>query len=508
MSAESFPDSPACRALLQRIHEIDDLEKAAAVLAWDRDVNMPRAGLTGRVQQMTTLSRLIHDGFTADATGALIEAAAAELDGADYDSNGAALIRVLRRSYADATKLPTEYVERRTRISGEARHAWEKARADDDFASFRPWLAEVVALAQEAARLYGYRDEPYDALLDKYETAASTAEVRALFAALRQALVPLREAIVERGRGIDDRLLRQDYPIAGQQAFARYIAAAAGYDLDRGHIGTVVHPFSISFNQNDVRITTRWYEDFLSPSIFGTLHESGHAIYEQGTHPSLARTPLARGASMGLHESQSRLFENIVGRSLSFWRAHFPRLQQIFPAQLGAHTAAEFHAAVNRVKPSLIRVEADELTYNLHIILRFELEQAMLGGDLVPADLPGAWRDGMRDLLGVAPTNDREGCLQDVHWSSPSFGYFPTYALGNLYSAQIYEAALAQDGAVGRELEAGRTGALLSWLREHLHQHGKKYTPAELAVRVTGRPLSHDAFVRYATAKFTELYGL
>ena len=220
-----------------------------------------------------------------------------------------------------------------------------------------------------------------------------------------------------------------------------------------------MHPFSISFGQDDVRITTRWYSDFLSPSVFGTLHESGHAIYEQGTHPSLARTPLARGASMGLHESQSRLFENIVGRSLPFWRAHFPRLKEIFPAQLGAHSAHDFHAAINKVEPSLIRVEADELTYNLHIILRFELEQAMLKGDLVPADLPAAWKDGMQALLGVTPMDDRAGCLQDVHWSSPSFGYFPTYALGNLYSAQIFETALAQDVAVGAELEAGRTGA-------------------------------------------------
>jgi len=508
MFAESFPGTPAWSALLARIHEIDDLEKAAAVLAWDRDVNMPKGGLTGRVQQMTTLSRLIHSGFTAAETGALIESAAAELDGAAYDGNGAALIRALRRNYADATKLPTEYVSRRTAISAQARGVWEKARAENDYASFRPWLEQVVALAQEAAQLYGYREEPYDALLDKYETEARTAEVRALFRALRESLVPLREAIVQRGRAIDDRLLHQDYPIDRQQAFAPYIAAAAGYDLDRGHIGTVVHPFCISFNQNDVRITTRWHAGFVCPSIFGTLHESGHAMYEQGTHPSLARTPLARGASMGLHESQSRLFENIVGRSRPFWRAHFPRLKEIFPTQLGAHSVDDFHAAINKVKPSLIRVEADELTYNLHVILRFELEQAMLNGDLVPADLPAAWRDGMRELLGITPPSDREGCLQDVHWSSPSFGYFPTYALGNLYSAQIFEAALAQDPAVGAELEAGRTGALLSWLREHLHRHGKKYTPAELVVRVTGRPLGHEAFVRYVTAKFTDLYEL
>ena len=508
MTMDSFPDTPAYAALLARVHEIHDLEKAAAVLSWDRDVNMPRAGLTGRIQQMTTLSRLIHASFTSEEMGALIESAATGLNGADYDTNAAALIRVLRKSHADATKLPTDYVMRRTAVSANARSVWEKARAENDFASFRPWLEQVVTLAQEAAELYGYQDDPYDALIDKYEAEARTDEVRQLFSALRESLVPLREAIAARGRKVDDRLLHQHFPIEGQQAFARYVAAAAGYDLERGHLGTVVHPFSISFGQDDVRITTRWYSDFISPSVFGTLHESGHAIYEQGTHPSLARTPLARGASMGLHESQSRLFENIVGRSLTFWQAHFPKLKEIFPTQLGAHSARDFHAAINKVEPSLIRVEADELTYNLHIILRFELEQAMLKGDLLPADLPAAWRDGMQTLLGVTPMDDRAGCLQDVHWSSPSFGYFPTYALGNLYSAQIFETALAQDVAIGAELEAGRTGALVSWLRENLHRHGKKYTPAELVVRVTGKPLGHDAFVRYVTKKFVDLYGL
>ena len=508
MTADSFPASPAWTALLARVHEINDLEKAAAVLTWDRDVNMPPGGLDGRIQQMTTLSRLIHTSFTSDDMGALIEAAAADSDGAAYDTDGAALVRTLRRSYADARKLPTEYVMRRTAVSAGARGVWEKARAANDFDRFRPWLEQVIGLAQEAASLYGYEDEPYDALLDKYETDAKTADVRALFGALREALVPLRQAIVECGRKVDDRLLRQDYPIDGQQAFARYIAVAAGYDLERGHIGTVVHPFSISFGQGDVRITTRWYPGFLSPSVFGTLHESGHAIYEQGTHPSLARTPLARGASMGLHESQSRLFENLVGRSRPFWQAHFPKLQSIFPAQLGAHSAEDFYAAVNKVEPSLIRVEADELTYNLHIILRFELEQAMLSGALRAGELPAAWKEGMQTLLGVTPVHDREGCLQDVHWSSPSFGYFPTYALGNLYSAQIFESALAQEPEVGTELAAGRTGALVAWLREHLHRHGKKYTPAELAVRVTGKPLGHEAFVRYVTGKFADLYGL
>ena len=507
-TTDTFLDTPTFNALLTRVHEINDLEKAAAVLGWDRDVNMPRAGLPARIEQMTTLSRLIHSRFTADDTGEMIESAAAELNGTGYDANSTALIRQLKRSYGDAKKLPLEFVVRRTAISARARAEWEQAREENDFARFRPWLEQVVGLAQEMAEFYGYEDEKYDALLDKYERDAKTAEVRRLFAAVRASLVPLRQAIVERGRPVDDGLLHQDFPIAQQQEFAAYIAVAAGYDLDRGHIGTVVHPFATSFSRDDVRITTRWYGDFLSPSLFGTLHESGHAIYEQGTDPSLARTPLARGASMGIHESQSRMFENLVGRSLPFWRVHFAKLQEIFPAQLGGHTAEAFYRAINKVAPSFIRVEADELTYNLHIILRFELEQAMLQGDLAVADLPGAWNDKMEALLGIRPPDDREGVLQDVHWSSPSFGYFPTYALGNLYAAQFYETAVGNDPAIAADLEAGRTGALLAWLNENIHRHGKKFNPAELVVRATGQPLGHEAFVRYVTTKFAALYQL
>ena len=496
------------QTLLERVHELNDLGKANALLSWDREVNMPRAGTPERIAQMTTLSSLIHRMSTADEMGELIERAAAEIDGADYDSDEAALIRLLRRNYADERKLPADYVARAAGISGRTREAWVKARAEDDFAHFQPWLEQVVALCQELAGYYGYEDEPYDALLDKYETHMKTAEVRAIFDALKAELVPLREAIDQSSAHLDDSILHQPYDVARQQALARVIATALGYDFDRGHLGTVVHPFATSFSRNDARITTRWYPDFLSPSLFGTLHECGHAIYEQGTAPELARTPLARGTSMGIHESQSRMMENLVGRSRPFWQAHFPTLQAHFPEALGHSTAEDFYRAINKTQPSYIRVEADELTYNFHIILRFELEQAMLNGDLAVADLPAAWADKMQALLGITPPNDRQGCLQDVHWSRPGFGYFPTYALGNLYAAQFFETAAAQDPAVTEELNRGQTGALLAWLRQNIHRHGKKFVPGELVQRVTGRPLSHDAFMRYATAKFSDLYGL
>ena len=494
--------------LLTRVHELDDLGKASAVLYWDREVNMPHAGLAERIAQMTTLSSITHRMSTSDEMGEWIERAAAEIDGADYDSDEAALIRLLRRNYADERKLPADYVARAAEVSGRTREAWVKARAENDFAHFRPWLEQVVALCQELAGYYGYEDEPYDALLDKYELNMKTAEVRAIFDALKADLVPLREAIDRSGAQLDDSILHQPYDVARQQEFARIVATALGYDFNRGHLGTVVHPFATSFSRNDARITTRWYPDFLSPSLFGTLHECGHAIYEQGTAPELARTPLARGTSMGIHESQSRMMENLVGRSRPFWQAHFSTLQGFFPEALGNSTAEDFYRAINKTQPSYIRVEADELTYNFHIILRFELEQAMLNGDLAAADLPTAWNDKMQALLGITPPDDRRGCLQDVHWSRPGFGYFPTYALGNLYAAQFFETAAAQDPAVTEQLDRGQTDALLAWLRQNIHRHGKKFTPGELVQRVTGQPLSHDAFMRYATAKFSDLYGL
>lgn len=498
----------AYQQLLEKVYEIHDIEKAIQVLSWDKETNMPAAGNTARVQQMTTLRRLHHRLFASDEMGELIEAAATALNGAHPDSNEASLIRYLRRSYADERKLPDEFVRRVSQVSGAARPAWVQARADNKFALFRPHLEQVVALAQEMAELYGYEAEKYDPLLDKFEHGMKTAEVRAIFAAVKTELKPLLTAVTARANTIDDRFLHQQFPVAQQQEFARYAATAVGYDFSRGHLGTVVHPFATSFSRDDARITTRWNPNFLNAALFGTLHECGHAMYEQGTAPDLARTPLARGTSSGIHESQSRMIENIVGRSQGFWQAHFPRLQTLFPDQLAGVTANDFYRAVNKVQPSFIRVEADELTYNFHIILRFELEQAMLNGELMVADLPAAWREKMQELLGVMPPTDTEGCLQDVHWTRPGFGYFPTYALGNLYAAQLYEAATAQNPIIVDDMAQGNPASLVGWLRENVHRHGRKYTPGELIIQATGQPLSHEPFRRYVTAKFGELYGL
>lgn len=494
--------------LLEAVYEIHDLTKAHSLLGWDRETNMPKAGSEARIQQMTTLGQIIHKKSTSDTLGELIETAAAERSDIDPDSNKARLIAYLQRTYEDARKLPADYVRRVSEVSGTARNVWMTARENNDFSAFQPHLEQVIALNQELATLYGYEEEAYDALLDKFELGMKTADVRCIFDATKAATIPLREAIEARGTGVDDSLLHQPFSVEKQERFARYIAAAAGYDFERGHLGTVVHPFATSFSRNDARITTRWYPNFLNAGLFGTLHESGHAMYEQGTHPDLARTPLARGTSMGIHESQSRMIENVIGRSREFWQSHYPKLQETFPEQLGDVALDAFYRAINKVQASFIRVEADELTYNFHIILRFELEQAMLSGDLTAKELPTAWNDKMNELLGIVPQTDSEGCLQDVHWTRPGFGYFPTYALGNLYAAQLYATATQQQPDIPEQLARGDTSGIVTWLRKHVHQHGRKYPPAELIQRATGKPLSHEPFVQYVTKKFSEIYEL
>lgn len=495
-------------AFLEKVYEINDLSRAAGLMGWDRETNMPPGGAADRIQQMATLQKVIHRMATADEIGDLLAAAEEEAQGADPDANQTRLLRVARRDYDRSRKLPNPFVQRIALVSGKAREAWVKARQTSDFALFQPHLEQVVALTQEMAELYGYEGERYNALLNLYEEGARTDAVQRTFDAVKAATVPLLQAIRERGRPVDDSPLHQIFPREAQERFVRYIVAEVGYDFQRGHLGTVVHPFAISFSRNDARITTRWHEDFLNPALFGGLHEAGHAMYEQGTAPDFARTPLARGTSLGLHESQSRMFENLVGRSWGFWQAHYPTLQEYFPTQLGEVSLEAFYRAINKVQPSFIRVEADELTYNFHIMLRFELERAMLDGDLAVADLPAAWNDKMQAYLGITPPNDAQGCLQDVHWTSPSFGYFPTYALGNLYATQLYAAAQAQNPAIVADMAAGRTTSLLAWMREQVHQHGSKYTPGEIIERATGRPLDHTAFVAYVTEKFSAIYGL
>ena len=493
--------------LLDRVHEIFDLRKAARVLTWDREVVMPKKGDNARAYQIATLQKVSHTLYTSDETGELIEEAAAELNGSDPDSPQANLIRFLRRDYAQARLLPAEFVSRLAALNSQATNVWKQARLLDEYARFAPWLEQIVETNREKAELLGYQEDPYDALLESHEPGMTLAQIQNIFAETKSELVPLIAAVSEASAVVNDAFLHRGYDIAIQREFARYIAAAVGYDFSRGHLATAVHPFSTNLSLNDVRITTRYFQDHLSPSIFATLHEAGHAVYLQNINTALARTPLAKESSAGIDESQSRLFENILGRSLGFWRAHFPRLKDLFPDQLSGVSRLQFYRAINKVQPNYIRVEADELTYNLHIILRFELEQALICGDLLARDLPAAWNDKMQAYLGVTPPNDSLGCLQDIHWSLVGFGYFPSYALGNLYAAQFYEAALEQIPGLKYELESGKNTRLVDWLHENVHRYGRARSPEELITRASGRKLDHHAFSRYASAKFKDLYA-
>jgi carboxypeptidase Taq len=493
---------------LEKLHTISDVEKSIAVLDWDRETYMPIAGNAGRTAQVSTLSSIAHELFTSNELGDLLGAAEQEQAGADYDSTQASMLRNVRRSYDEKRRFSSEFVKRSSSITGAAGAAWAKSRQDNDFLSFQPHLEAAVALGQESAEIYGYTDEKYDALLDQHERGMKTADVRRIFAALKSETVPIVKAIGEKLDAVDNRMLKQDFPVEAQRTMCHYAAESVGYDFKRGHLGEVHHPFSTSFGRNDVRITTRFAPEFAVSSIFAVLHESGHAMYEQGIAEDLDRTPLGHGTSSGIHESQSRLIENQVGRSLGYWQVHFPELVRHFPKQLTGVTAEQFYRAINKVEPSFIRVEADELTYNMHIMVRFELEQQLISGELRAADLPQAWRAKMQELLGVTPKTDAEGVLQDVHWSLAAFGYFPTYTLGNLYSAQFVAAAKSQDSLIEADLAKGDSTRLLAWLHHNVHRHGSKYDPAQLCERATGSTLTAQPFVDYVREKYGALYAL
>ncbi|MFN3597145.1 MAG: carboxypeptidase M32 [Rubricoccaceae bacterium] len=510
----------AADALRERLATITDLGHAAAVLEWDLETYMPPGGAAARAAQIATLRRLAHEHLVADETARALEAAEAALGRTpDADDPAAALVRVARRDLRRAGALPARLVAEQAEASGLARGAWQAAREAGDFARFAPHLERLVALATEQAdRLapvlaeergpdYAPADPRYDALLDQYEPGATTERVAAAFDDLRAALVPLVAAIAAQPAP-DDAFLHRAFPEEAQWAFGLDVARAFGYNLAHGRQDRSAHPFTTAFGRTDVRVTTRLDEHFFPTAFFGTVHEVGHALYEQGFDASLDRTPLADGTSLGIHESQSRLWENLVARSPAFWRRWYPEAQRRFPHALADVPEAAFVAAVNRVAPSLIRVEADELTYHLHVLLRFSLERRLLGGTLDVADLPSAWNEGLRDLLGLTPPSDAEGCLQDIHWALGAFGYFPTYTLGTLMSAQLWEAAARDLGPLEPRLEAGDYAALLAWLREHVHRHGRVRSAGEILRRTTGRDLDARPWLAYVHAKYGRLYGL
>ncbi|HLE78521.1 MAG TPA: carboxypeptidase M32 [bacterium] len=506
MSEQTPPH--AVERLKQHLHPIADLAAAAALLAWDQETYLPPDGAEGRANQLATLARLIHQRFVSAETKQVLEAAEGAAGAFDPDSDEAGLLRITRRDFDKITKLPTEFVAERARARAISTQVWREARPKNDFVTFRPHLEAMVDFARREAEYLGYTDHPYDALLDNYEPGMTAKDVRTLFARLREVTVPFVRAIAQRGPVVDAAFLSQDYDEAGQERFGLDVAQAFGYDLRRGRLDRSPHPFASGFGQKDVRITTRYNRQDPMSAIFGIFHEAGHAMYEQGVSPALERTPLSRGTSLGVHESQSRMWENLVGRSRSFWSHYLPRLQQVFPQQLRGIDVQTFYRAVNIVRPELIRVEADEVTYNLHIMLRFDLELALLEGTVTAADLPAAWNAKMQEYLGIVPPDDRDGVMQDIHWSGGSIGYFPTYTLGNVISVQLFDAAVRANPSIPGEIGGGEFGTLLGWLREHVHRHGRKFFAKDLITRATGAELSPESYLAYLQQKFGEIYGL
>jgi carboxypeptidase Taq len=389
-----------------------------------------------------------------------------------------------------------------------AHHVWVEARQQNNFAHFLPALERVLDLTWQVAEHLGYEDHPYDALLNRFERGTRTAAVKALFDGHKPALVELIAALKANADRVDSSVLHQPYDIEKQREFALYVVRQFGFAFDRGRQDVAPHPFCTNFSRDDVRITTRFYPEFLNPALFGMMHEAGHGLYEQGSAPELDGSILAGGTSLGIHESQSRMWENLVGRSRGFWSWALPFAQQYFPQQLGGVDLETFYRAINQVQESFIRVEADEATYNLHIMLRFDLEMAMIEGKVPPADLPREWNDRFESFFGMRPPTDALGVLQDVHWSSGLIGYFATYALGNLLSVQFYNQAVSAHPSIPDEIANGKFDTLLNWLVENIHRHGRKYTAAELTERVTGGPIGYGDYMQYLQTKYGEIYGL
>ncbi|HMD88332.1 MAG TPA: carboxypeptidase M32 [Anaerolineaceae bacterium] len=488
-------------------NEISDLSYAIALLGWDQQTYMPVGGAEDRGDQLASLERILHLKITSDEIGKLLEDLIPYAGQLEPDSDEARLIKITRRDYIKRTKVSPDWVAEYARATTVAETAWEHAKQTSNFVEFQPFLETVVRLKREYAQFFAPFEHVYDPLLDDYEPGLKTTELQAIFDDLRPQQVELIRKIMEKPQ-VDDSFLHQAFPEQEQWDFGVSILSDMGFDWKRGRQDKSVHPFTTSFGLGDVRITTHFNPNHSMSALFSSMHEGGHALYEQGISPKLRRTPLAGGASMAIHESQSRMWENLVGRSESFWSHYYPRLQQKFSSQLGNVDWFTFYKGINKVEPSLVRVEADEATYNLHIMLRMQLEIAMMEGSLEVKDLPEAWNAGMKEYLGLTPPNNALGVLQDVHWSGGSIGYFPTYTLGNLISVQLWKQIHKDIPDLDRQIGNGQLGNLLDWLRLNIHQHGAKFEPQELVQRVTGSNIDAKPYIQYLQEKFGQIYKL
>lgn len=503
------------KAFLERMGEVNDLLNAESILKWDARTMMPPGGADTRAKQLATLTVVARDHLVSKATRKLLDEAEAETAGMAEDSVERTICAQVREAIDYHLRIPAELVHKRAEIGSIGQHVWAKARAESDFASFAPLLEETVELNREMAGHIGYEEHPYDALMYRFEPGETVRSLQPLFAALREGLLPLVRAIGEKEPPRVD-FLERPFPVDQQLDFALRMARKLGYDTDRGRLDLTVHPFEVSFTRNDVRITTRVNDEWMPKSLFGTLHETGHALYEQFCDPAYTRTPLATdlvglyavgGVSFGAHESQSRLFENHVGRSREFWELNYGELHDTFPEQLDGIDTETFWRAVNRVQPGFIRVESDELTYDFHVMLRVEIEASLIDGSLRVPDLPDAWNAKVKEYLGLDVPNDRLGVLQDVHWSSGQIGTFCNYTIGNVMAGQLFQKA-TEDDEVREGLATADYLPLREWMTEHVHRHGRRHSRDRLLEMATGSTLDPAPYLDHLTRKYSDIYGI
>ena len=503
----------ALTPLINRLTEIHHLKDACAVLSWDQETYMPSGGGQARAEQIATLQTLAHNSFISSETekllGHWVDIPTGQLlkkSRTDLEESAQALLRETWRDFNRAKKLPSTFVNKLERECSLAQQVWIEARKENDFASFLPNLRTVVALKLEETEYLGYSDSPYDTLLDEYEPDSTVAKLKPLFSILRPRLVSLLNQVLNSSIKPDESLLAQSFDNTKQIEFGKMVLRKMGYQFDRGRLDLSAHPFTTGFHPHDVRVTTRVFEKDFQSCLFSCIHEGGHGLYEQGLLPEHYGTPLGEAVSLGIHESQSRLWENSVGRSRPFWQHFLPSAQMMFPNQLRDVGFDEFYLAINSVKPSLIRVEADELTYNLHIMIRFEIELDLIEGRIKVENLPAIWNQKIQDYLGITPDSDANGVLQDVHWSFGAIGYFPTYTLGNLYAAMFYEQAKQELSNLEDGISGGDMVPLKEWLNRKVHRWGRQYTPEGLVRQVTGQSPSPEPFLKYLEEKFSKLY--
>lgn len=488
--------------------KISHLTSISGLIDWDQKVMAPKKGRNTFAKAAGTLRTEIFKLSVSHEMGQLLQFLTSKENSLNLDQVTKAKVREYNEYYQKSKSIPADLFQEYSVLTGQANDAWEEAREKNDFGRFLPFLEKIVAFKRKFAEIYGYEDHPYDALLDEFEPGLTVKKLDPLFAKLRESSVQLLERIQNYGKSTPDHLFDQPFEVEKQKEFNRFILPIIGFDMQAGRLDETVHPFELTVNIGDVRLTTRYLKNNVRSAMFGTIHEAGHGIYEQHVNPEFEESVLQRGASFGIHESQSRFLENKIGRSNEFWNYFYPHLQSYFPNQLGEYSVEEYYRAVNTVKPSFIRVEADELTYNLHIMLRYEIEKGLIGGEIEAKDLPVIWNQKMEEYLGIIPSTDSEGVLQDVHWSFGGFGYFPSYSLGNLYAAQILRKIRKDLPEFYRYIETGQFSFIQDWLKENIHQYGKLYPPNELIVKVTGEELNADYLVEYLEEKYCEVYGI